>query len=95
MVKFKCPVDSDPRANITWWKEGVLVDENLADTEVKRNSMSITDLEVEDRGHYMCHAANDYGEVKVNFTLTVIPYENGESQIIPAMFLTVECKLFP
>lgn len=48
------------------------VDESAADKEVKRNSMSIKDLEEDDKGNYMCLASNSYGEVKVNFTLRVI-----------------------
>ncbi|XP_071793645.1 fibroblast growth factor receptor-like isoform X3 [Asterias amurensis] len=89
-VKFKCSIDSDPRANITWWKEGMRVDESAADKEVKRNSMSIKDLEEDDKGNYMCLASNSYGEVKVNFTLRVIVDQGESSNLESSLFSEVD-----
>ncbi|XP_038046161.1 fibroblast growth factor receptor-like isoform X2 [Patiria miniata] len=71
-AKFRCSVDAYPKPNITWWRGNVRL-ETGDDREVKRATMTINDVVVEDSGVYSCYVTNDYGELRVNFTLEVDP----------------------
>ncbi|KAK1804016.1 hypothetical protein P4O66_020001, partial [Electrophorus voltai] len=71
-VRLPCPVEGDPAPLVVWVKDGRTVHAGWGRFHVRRHSLRIMEVEVEDSGIYACHAANGFGSVSLNFTLIVI-----------------------
>uniref|UniRef100_A0A4W4G2Q4 Fibroblast growth factor receptor-like 1 n=1 Tax=Electrophorus electricus TaxID=8005 RepID=A0A4W4G2Q4_ELEEL len=71
-VRLPCPVEGEPAPLVVWVKDGRTVHAGWGRFHVRRHSLRIMEVEVEDSGIYACHAANGFGSVSLNFTLIVI-----------------------
>ena len=73
-LELVCIVHASPRAEVTWYKDGVKLtadavrnDSRMAIGHTGREYLlTISDVEVADRGRYTCHAVNNIGESKGN-----------------------------
>lgn len=78
LVIMECKVRANPRPEVTWTKEGVVIQESSQikmycdekdDIYVIRLNLSEPNLE--DSGLYKCNIKNDLGEVNANLTLNI------------------------
>ncbi|XP_050397094.1 fibroblast growth factor receptor 4 isoform X1 [Patella vulgata] len=73
-VKFRCRVQGSPKPFLSWYHENELILNHIERFKIRRYSISIASVTEEDSGIYSCHAENEFGELWVNFTLTVLNY---------------------
>lgn len=73
---FECKVTGNPTPKITWWKEGISVDNN-PDYQTKFNreeglcSLNIEETFTEDSATFTCRAVNEAGSAETHATLSV------------------------
>ena len=85
-VSFMCRVKSEPRADITWTVDGVLIDKNnerLKTTDKyegllgTRSELYITNSSITDNGTFVCTAENKAGKASSKFDLHVVNYKKN------------------
>ncbi|XP_073511866.1 sialic acid-binding Ig-like lectin 13 [Phyllobates terribilis] len=74
-VTLQCIVDSNPKASITWYKEDMVVHQNISYQTVTLQLINITER---DAGKYQCSAINEHGVT--NRSIQII-YQCTKSQI--------------
>ena len=67
-MTITCTIDSNPRAEVTWFKDGEMI-VNASNNLVihksgLRNNLNLVALDEEDFGNYSCLAENKLGVVK-------------------------------
>ncbi len=62
---LKCPVEGDPKPDITWLKNGVAIAENV-ETLVFENANDVDD------GEYVCRATNVFGTQTMTSKVNVL-----------------------
>ncbi|XP_022080767.1 fibroblast growth factor receptor-like isoform X2 [Acanthaster planci] len=70
-AKFRCLLDGNPKPHIQWYDEDDHLLETVGRTTVKQTTLTISNLEGEDRGRYRCQGSNDFGVIEISFTLEV------------------------
>ncbi|XP_075183938.1 sialic acid-binding Ig-like lectin 13 isoform X1 [Anomaloglossus baeobatrachus] len=73
-VSLNCIVDSNPNASVTWYKEDVVVHQNISDQIV---TLKLFDITKRDAGKYLCSAMNEHG---VTHRKVEIIYQNNGSR---------------
>ncbi|XP_070540240.1 fibroblast growth factor receptor 2-like isoform X3 [Ptychodera flava] len=80
-LRLKCPVDGNPRPDITWFRQGISVINTFKYIQ-SRQSLRIMNLSPEDAGMYSCHVMNSHGDLWGNFTVVVNrPDTNDEDSV--------------
>ncbi|KAK3083319.1 hypothetical protein FSP39_019350 [Pinctada imbricata] len=93
LARFDCRVVAYPKPDITWMKDGKVVEPDnrykLLNFNDEIYSLLIQDVEVTDTGRYTCWAHNKYGEAMTEAYLNVIALEEqlDDTDIAPK-FLT-------
>ncbi|XP_027019402.2 fibroblast growth factor receptor-like 1b [Tachysurus fulvidraco] len=75
-VRLQCPVKGNPSPLLLWIKDGRNVNAGWTRYRVLPHGLKIKNVEAKDAGVYVCQAANGFGSVSLNFTLTVM--DNAE-----------------
>ncbi|CAJ0947779.1 unnamed protein product [Ranitomeya imitator] len=78
-VTFRCIVDSNPNASVTWYKEDMVVHGNISNQTVTIQLINITKS---DAGRYQCSAMNEHGVT--NRSIQII-YRGAKSQNSPVI----------
>ncbi|KAK3564691.1 hypothetical protein QTP86_024806 [Hemibagrus guttatus] len=98
-VRLPCPVEGNPPPLLLWTKDGRNVNAGWSRYRVLHHGLKIKNVEAKDAGVYVCQAANGFGSVSLNFTLTVIvdSKRNGVGVVLKEEFvrnvLEVGCEL--
>ncbi|XP_046704681.1 fibroblast growth factor receptor-like 1b [Silurus meridionalis] len=71
-IRLPCPVEGNPPPLLVWTKDGRHVNAGWSRYRVLTHGLKIKNVEAKDAGVYVCQAANGFGSVSLNFTLTVI-----------------------
>ncbi|KAB7497588.1 Fibroblast growth factor receptor-like 1 [Armadillidium nasatum] len=73
-ILFKCTAKGDPAPEITWLKNGHVIDSPIPDVlfNVVHQSLPLNQMTPEDSGNYTCLATNIHGGVTANWTLNVV-----------------------
>lgn len=74
-VRLQCPVKGNPSPLLLWIKDGRNVNAGWSRYRVLPHGLKIKNVEAKDAGVYVCQAANGFGSVSLNFTLTVMGKE--------------------
>lgn len=71
-VRLPCPIEGDPPPLLLWKKDGRNINAGWGRYRIWHRGLKIKNVEAKDAGVYVCQAANGFGSVSLNFTLTVI-----------------------
>nr|XP_022325334.1 titin-like isoform X5 [Crassostrea virginica] len=93
LARFDCRVVAHPKPEITWMKDGKVVESGkrykLLNFNNEIYSLLVQDVEMGDTGRYTCWAHNKYGEAMTEAYLNVIALEEQlEDSDIAPKFLT-------
>ena len=84
MTTIKCAVYANPRANITWFKDGRVILEGVSNSIHGLSMLTLTPKTVDNFGLYSCNATNSKGTVWYHITmeqlgkyLSIISFESG------------------
>ena len=72
-MTFECRITGDPKPAVSWFKDGVKVEQGVFQMSEEGQVHRLDILEVfdEDAGVYECRAKNDYGEAICVATLRI------------------------
>lgn len=78
LIIMECKVRAEPKPEITWYNDGVLVQESskVKQTITKENGIYVIKLELRDTGvaesgTYKCFCQNEVGNATANLTLCI------------------------
>lgn len=94
-VSLLCKVSAIPEAKITWWFDGVILqNESISaseshilyskedGTEVKKSELFIFNSNIDDNGTFICVAENQAGSTSSNYTIRVVLKEENVEHVV-------------
>lgn len=86
VVKLRCPVGGTPKPKLTWFKGDTLI---VFNDRIKQSkySLTINSSKKEDSDNYTCLAINEFGNLKVIFSLKIVDPLPQDEPLSPFVFL--------
>ncbi|XP_046606804.1 peroxidasin [Neodiprion virginianus] len=104
-VHLNCEAESNPRARISWWKNGAQITPSgrvtITETTIGGSRLTIFAAKESDSGRYVCAARNNDGFLETSADLEVISRENippkltyrpEDMEAEPGMIIEVPCR---
>jgi hypothetical protein len=82
-VHIKCEGISNPKANITWFRNAQLINFNVhTNMELQDNKLLINNIEKKDQAIYQCFLSNEAGQISASTLLKIISYAPKFAQAV-------------
>nr|Q95YM9.1 RecName: Full=Fibroblast growth factor receptor; Short=HrFGFR; Flags: Precursor [Halocynthia roretzi]BAB59007.1 FGFR [Halocynthia roretzi] len=72
-VRFRCAVDGNPKPQVLWYKNDLIVQKNdrVGGYKYRNQVLILESVVLSDKGNYMCVARNEYGSINHTYQLDV------------------------